>query len=188
MKQSILILLWSLSLQVTAQENGVRKVEGSGNIVSEERALNNFTGIQSEGSFDLVITQENNQKLVVKTDDNIMPFVKTEVSSGKLRIYFSERFHYYQPTSLKVYISAALIEKLHILGSGTAQATNQIKAKKLQYSVTGSGKISLSVLAENIETTITGSGTIDLEGSATSAKHNISGSGNLNALPLASAD
>ncbi len=189
MKKSILFLLMGFSLHLAGQKNNSDgKIEGSGTIITEERALNNFTGIQSTGSFEVIITQDASQKVVVKTDDNIMPYVQTEVTGGKLRIFFSDKYRNYDPTSVTVYISSSFIEDISLSGSGSVRSTNQLKSKNPHYSLSGSGSINLSVTAEAIETSISGSGNIDLKGSASSAKHTISGSGNLDALSLNSPD
>jgi len=181
MKKCVLFLFLGFSLCLTAHETGGEKIKGSGTLVSEERPLANFNNIEASGSYDLVITQDASQKVVVKTDDDIMPYVETEVSGGTLKIFFSDRYHNYEPTSMTVYISSSLIEDINLRGSGTVRSTNQLKSKTPHYTVSGSGNMNLSVAAETIETSISGSGNIDLQGLASSAKHKISGSGNMNA-------
>jgi hypothetical protein len=188
MKKYISILFLGLLFHVSGQETGIGKIKGSGTMKTEERPLNSFTNIQANGCYHLVITQDTFQKVVIKTDDNIMPYVTTEVSGGKLKIFFSPRYRNYDPTSVTVYISSSLIEDIGLSGSGTVRSTNQLKTKKPHYRVSGSGSMNLSVVAESIETAISGSGTIELNGSASSAKYDISGSGNMNALSLVSPD
>jgi hypothetical protein len=188
MKKLISLLLLGLALHLSGQKIGNGKVVGSGTIITEERPLSNFTNIQVEGCYNVIITQDTFQKVMIKTDDNIMPDVKTEVSGGKLRIFFSDRYRNYEPTSITVYISSSLIEDIGLAGSGTIRSTNQLKSKSPHYKISGSGNINLSVVAGTIETAISGSGNIDLKGSASSAKHGISGSGNVNALNLISTD
>lgn len=188
MKKIILFSLMALSLHLTAQQTKNEKLKGSGNIKSEERTLDKFTAIEVEGCCDVVITQDATQKVSVKTDDNIMSYLKTEVSGGKLRIYFSDKKLNYSPTSATVYISSAFIEDIEVSGSGNVSSTNQLKSKKPHYTISGSGNMKLTVEAEAIETSIAGSGEIDIKGSATSVSHDISGSGNTNATALTSTD
>lgn len=188
MKKCILFLLVGVSLHLSAQEQNGSNIKGSGTMKTEERALNNFTRIQAEGDYNLVITQDALQKVTIKTDDNIMPYVQTEVSAGKLRIFFSNRYHKYDPTSVTVYISSALIEDINLMGSGVISSTNQLKSKRPRYEISGSGNINLSVVAEAIETSVSGSGNIDLKGSADAAKYSVLGTGNINALSLISHD
>jgi hypothetical protein len=188
MKNYISLLFLGLLLHLSGQGISVEKIKGSGTLITQERPLNNFTNIQANGCYNLVITQDTFQKVVIKTDDNIMPYIKTEVSKGELKIFFSDRFRHYSPTSITVYISSSLIEDIGLAGSGTIRSTNQLKSKRPHYSVSGSGSINLSVIAETIETSVAGSGNIELKGSASSVKYNISGSGNINAIALTCPD
>jgi len=165
-----------------------KKLEGSGNVISETRVVPTFTDIQADGCYDVVITQDTLQKVVVKTDDNIMPEVKTEVSSGKLRIYFADHHRNYDPTFMTVYVSSSLIGDVHLSGSGSISSTNQLITPNPKYTLSGSGNISMSVQSQSVETNISGSGNVDIMGIAPTAQHTISGSGNIGALNLISDD
>ncbi len=161
-----------------------KKLEGSGNVISETRVVPTFTDIQADGSYDVVITQDTLQKVVVKTDDNIMPDVKTEVSNGKLRIYFADHHRNYDPTFMTVYISSSLIDDVNLSGSGSITSTNQLVTPNPKYTLSGSGNINMSVQSQSVETNISGSGNVDMSGTAPTAHHTISGSGNISALNL----
>lgn len=161
-----------------------KKVEGSGNIISETRVLPTFTDIQADGSYDVVITQDTLQKVVVKTDDNIMPDVVTEVEGNTLRIYFNKHNCSYHPTSMTVYISSSLIDDVNLSGSGSISSTNTIVSPSPKYSISGSGNMALTVTGQVVETVISGSGNINIGGEAPTSKHTISGSGNVQALNL----
>lgn len=187
MKKTILFLFLGLSLHLSAKEMS-GKITGSGTIKTEERLLNTFTGIQVEGSCEVILTQDNSQKVVIKTDDNIILYLKTEVSGNKLRVFFSDDYSEYVPTSATIYISSSFIEDISLAGSGTIRSTNELKSKNPHYRLTGSGNIKLSVVAESIKTTVSGSGSIDLKGSALTTEHTITGPGNINAMSFTCPD
>lgn len=165
-----------------------KKLEGSGNVISQTRVVPNFTDIQADGSYDVVITQDSVQQVVVKTDDNIMPEVKTEVTNGTLRIYFADHHRNYDPTVMTVYISSSLIDDVNLSGSGSITSTNQLITPSPKYSISGSGNMNLSIQSQSVETNISGSGNVDMSGTAPVAHHTISGSGNIGALNLNSDD
>jgi hypothetical protein len=165
-----------------------KKVEGSGNVIQQERVVPTFTNVDVSGSYNVVITQDTIQKVVVKTDDNIMPDVKTEVENGTLRIYFSNHHWNYDPTFMTVYVSSAHIEDLNLSGSGNISSLNNLQASNPEYTISGSGNIDVGVNAQSLHSKISGSGNITLAGSATTAQHTISGSGNIHALNLNSSN
>lgn len=165
-----------------------KKVEGSGNLITQERTVAQFTNIQADGSYNVVITQDTLQKVVVKTDDNIMGDVKTEVNGNTLRIYFANHHRNYNPTFMTVYISSSLIDDVNLSGSGSISSTNQLITPSPKYTISGSGNVNMSVQSQSVETNISGSGNIDLAGTAPTSQHTISGSGNISALGLASSN
>lgn len=161
-----------------------KHVDGSGNVISEERVVPTFTNVDMSGSYNVVITQDTFQKVVVKTDDNIMPDVRTDVENGTLRIYFSNHHWNYDPTFMTVYITSSHIEDLNLSGSGNITSTNELIANTPEYNISGSGNIDVAVNSQAVKTNISGSGDITLAGSAPGSTHKISGSGNIRALNL----
>jgi hypothetical protein len=165
-----------------------KRVDGSGNVISQTRNVATFTNVDMSGSYDVVITQDTFQSVVVKTDDNIMPDVRTDVENGTLRIYFSNHHWNYDPTFMTVYITSPHIEDLNMSGSGNITSVNELTANHPQYTISGSGNINVAVNAQSLRTNISGSGDITLSGSSPTSKHTISGSGNTRALNLDSDD
>jgi Putative auto-transporter adhesin, head GIN domain len=161
-----------------------KKVEGSGNVVSETRTVPAFTDIEMSGSYNLVLTHDSVQKVVVKTDDNIMSDVKTRVDDGELEIYFDCKNCNYEPTFMTVYISSPNIDDVDLSGSGNISSTNTLIANEPEYNLSGSGDIDISVNANKVETKLSGSGNITLAGSSPQSQHRISGSGKIAALNL----
>lgn len=161
-----------------------KHIDGSGTIITQERVVPSFTDIQADGSYDIIITQDTFQKVVVKTDDNIMPDVKTEVQGNTLRVYFSNHHCNYDPTTMQILISSSLIDDVHLSGSGNISSTNTLITNSPKYTISGSGNVDMAIQSESVETNISGSGNVDLAGLAPTAHHTISGSGNIQALNL----
>ena len=80
-------------------------ITGNGNIRTEKRNTGNFTGVKTSGSIDVEISNGNAYSVSVEDDDNIFPYIITEVKNGILNV------HYKNNTSInndhaKVYITA----------------------------------------------------------------------------------
>ena len=77
MNKKILVVLIMLSLAtfacsaVTFNINPPQTVRGSGNVVSETRAVSGFSALSLEGSGDVDVTFGNSESAVVEADDNI---------------------------------------------------------------------------------------------------------------------
>ena len=159
-----------------------KSVQGSGNIITQEREVAEFSRIRLKGSGKVVLTPGETQSLEIKTDDNIMPLIETEVSGKKLTI--SHGNNRLRPTVFEVYITIRKLEGIGISGSGDIVGNGRFVTDSLYAEISGSGDMELEVLAEFLETTISGSGSVDLAGKAEEFRVSVSGSGKINAFEV----
>lgn len=59
-------------------------VRGSGDIETEERTVEEFTGISASGAFEIYIVAGKETGLSVTADDNLLKYIVTKVRNGKL--------------------------------------------------------------------------------------------------------
>jgi len=123
------------------------------------------------------VTQGERQKLVVTTDDNIMPHLITDVRSGKLVVYVEPPV--YRVTSLEVHVTMVKVRSLALSGSGVIKGQNQIRSDRIDISISGSGDAELDIMAKEVTTRLSGSGALTLHLDSGSLESNISGSGKL---------
>ena len=57
----------------------MKKIKGSGNIISENRELTNFSSINLIGGIDVNIKFSEKYNCTVVSDENLIPYIKTEV-------------------------------------------------------------------------------------------------------------
>lgn len=158
------------------------RVHGSGTVISEERAVSVFDQIHLKGSGKVILTRGANQSVRVKTDDNIMPHIQTEVENGRLVI--SHERKNIRPTVLTIHITAANLEGVAISGSGDITGNEEFISDRFYADIAGSGDISVTVNAKHLESNISGSGSICLSGSANTYDATITGSGDVDAFDL----
>lgn len=163
-----------------------KSVAGSGNIITEEREVAEFNKVHLKGSGNVVLTQGEQQSLQIKTDDNIMQLVETNVSGKKLTI--SHGKHHLRPTTFEVFIIVENLEGVSIAGSGDVLGKSRFVADTFYSTISGSGDIDLEVEAGSLKSTISGSGSINLSGKAGDYSASISGSGKINAFDLDAKD
>ena len=157
-------------------------VQGSGNIITQEREVAEFRKVYLKGSGKVFLTPGETQFLEIKTDDNIMPLIETRVSGNRLTI--SHGNHRLRPTSFEVYITIRNLEGVGISGSGDITGMGRFETESLYAEISGSGDADLEVLTRFLETRISGSGAIDLAGKAEEFIVSVSGSGKINAFDV----
>jgi hypothetical protein len=167
-----------------------KTIHGSGNYTDETRIVSTFTAIQTEGDFDVIISQDSIQTLSIHAEDNVLPEIETVVEGGKLIIRYKDYDTNVDDNGVTITITAAQINDLNIQGSGDINATNAFNPSDAKVNISGSGNIDYSVNCQSITTNISGSGNIILKGSSATAEHSISGSGDIHAfdLPCTSAE
>ena len=151
------------------------KIEGSGNIVSEDRKLIDFQSISLLGSIDVTINYLDAASCTVVGDDNIIEHVKTEVINDKLTISIDKS--YSSTKALVVNLSVLNVNELSVSGSGDIKFKNY-KDDTLSLKISGSGDILGDGNVESLTGKINGSGDLLLrELHSKSANIYINGSG-----------
>jgi hypothetical protein len=165
----------------------VETIEGSGNIITEERAVGEFTHINILGSGDLIISQGEQSALTVETDDNWMHFVKTEVRNGTLELGFTSAARTKNLQTSRGFIYRATVQQLEsvdIGGSGRVFAED-IEGDVLVIRISGSGEVRITnLIASDLSVQVIGSGDIELSGEAPQQSYLIGGSGTIKAGDL----
>lgn len=153
-------------------------ISGSGNIVSESRSVKGFKAVSVGGSGTIHITQGDTESLEVKADDNLLPYLRTEVEGEHLKIWWN-RGNLRFSTGPVYTLEVRRLEKLDLSGSLHAEM-DRLTTENFEGRISGSGKIQLGRLkAGDVRLRISGSGDVSLdEGIVDSLDLSISGSGN----------
>lgn len=186
MKRQFTSILGSIFLLTSL--NACNKDNINGPIVQEERALAPFTQINSEISGDVILVQNDIQKITVQAQENIIDDIRTEVVGGQLNIYLKNRPRLTTGKGFKVYITVPKVNRLVLNGSGDIEAQNEITlAENMELVLKGSGNFDLpKLVCEDLYAELIGSGKINIDGGIVDEMHlKLKGSGNFNAAQLA---
>ena len=158
-----------------------KTVKASGRIVTEQRSVKVFTAIAVSQEINLYLTPGEDHSISVKTNDNILPYLKTEVQGNTLKIYFSEDIQIKSPRSSEVYVTLPQLEKLTVSTGAMIKSTQLIQAKSIDLKASTSGIMTLDLEAVVVKVSATTSGNIYLKGKADKLDAKLSTSGDLNA-------
>ena len=149
---------------------------GSGTALSETRQVPAFDSVDLSGGAELeILSGQLEPKCEIEFDDNLLPFIKAEVTEKQLRITFSKSTTSSLP--LRIRLSTAQLKQLSVSGSVSGKIEN-LDEPELSIEISGSGNIQCFGKAKKLEIDGSGSSSIDcLELSVEEAKIDISGSG-----------
>ena len=177
---SVLISVAALFFGCSKNETvvGSNSIVGSGRLVSEQRNVGAFTGIQVTNFANVFVKQDTVQSLRIESDDNIMSLVATSVQNGVLVVGLKEGS--YNNVTVNVYASMSSVRWLELIGAGDCQTVSPIHADTIVCRIKGAGTITLAGTASQEMVEIIGAGNVhnfDLVSSRCVAS--ISGTGNI---------
>jgi hypothetical protein len=180
MKNFIILLIASFSFA------SCNVISGNGNVREENRDIRDFNTVKTSGSIDVEIKSGDSYVLSVENDENLLPYIVTEVNNGVLNI------HYKSGTNIsndhaKVFVTAPSLNKIITSGSGDITVNGIIKnANQIEFSLSGSGGIDAQVDAPSVKVIGSGSGNIKLSGRTKDFDCKVRGSGDVNCSGLQS--
>ncbi|HEX3100444.1 MAG TPA: head GIN domain-containing protein [Pyrinomonadaceae bacterium] len=133
---------------------------GSGNVAAETRNVSGFKSVDVGGVYQVEITSQKEFGVEVLADDNLLPFIKTEVKGSTLEISSERKL---SPTStIRIRISAPNIENLQV--AGVANVTvNDLKNTSFAIDSSGASKIAVTGETSKLTIDVSGASKIDAE-------------------------
>ncbi|MGI8468763.1 MAG: head GIN domain-containing protein [Pyrinomonadaceae bacterium] len=135
-------------------------IQGSGNAKQETRNLSGFDKIEASGAVKTEITVGKDFSVTVEADDNLLQYIKTDVSGDTLKIYNADRIS--PKTKINVKISMPELTKIDVSGASTALATN-VNGDSLELKASGASGIKIDGETKDLNAEASGASTIDAE-------------------------
>jgi hypothetical protein len=162
-------------------------LKGNGITTEQERHSGEFSGVISEGDYDVFIVIDTVYKVVIEADENLIPYIRTVVKNDKLVLDNGTRRCLRNRSDEPIKITVHTPEMFYIAleGSGVIYSDYFIYVDYLRVELTGSGIVDLrDIDAIELDVLLSGSGEIELWGIAGSGDLNIAGSGKIKAYHL----
>jgi hypothetical protein len=132
---------------------------GSGRIVSQPRAVRDFRAIETNGSEDIHVRFGPQPSLVIAADDNLLPYLTTEVSDGVLHV--GSVGSYRSRTTPQVYVTVPDLTSALTRGSGDVTVSG-VNNRQLELISQGSGSIRADGRTGTLVAKVQGSGDAEL--------------------------
>ncbi len=183
MKTKTLITTGAIVLSVlilsSCSDWGINCIHGNGNTVSEHRVTSSFAGVESNGSFDVVIDTGNETSVYVEADENLMEHIITSVRGNRLVIETRRDRCLRSDNPILVYITTPELYDVALRGSGQIDCGG-LETSELDVELEGSGTVNLDyVITDEMNMKIEGSGSIRGIVDAVYIKADIEGSGDV---------
>ena len=159
-------------------------ITGSGNMVSNDRTVPNFTSVKVNNGIRLYITSGEALKVNVEADDNIIDDVETKVEGEELVIRFSDDFNF-QNTNITVNVVMPLVKRIGASGGSSISSKNQLpKTDAMIIKASGGSTINVDVDARTLDLESSGGATLKISGRSQLVSVEASGGASVNTYEL----
>lgn len=160
-----------------------KKVNGNGNMVSETRNTGTYDQVSLEGNMDVELIAGKEGQLTVEAESNLMEYILTEVSGGKLKISVEKGINLNPSRNegIRILVPFETLNRLSVTGSGDMYTSDKITADAFDLRLTGSGDMKIHLESESVTAKITGSGDVALRGKTNDFECTVTGSGDFEA-------
>ena len=135
-------------------------VHGSGNVASEVRGVDGFTGVDVSNVFEVDMTAGKDFLVEFHADDNLLPYIKTEVRGEVLHIETTEGIKSKSP--LRVTITAPEISSINASGASKIAASG-VTSSALEVDASGASKLKISGDVTEVRIDVSGASSVDAE-------------------------
>jgi len=163
-------------------------VFGSGVVAQENRTVIGITGVVLAGEGNLYIEQGAAEELIVTAEDNLLPYILTEVRGGILEI--RTRSNVDLRPSLPIEYRLTVVSLDSVLLSGVGDITvSDLVTPQLSLRRSGIGSVEVTNLdVDELDVVLSGMGDFDISGTVDLQRVNVTGLGDYDARDLVSLD
>ena len=164
-----------------SQKNEKKQVEGSGNIVTKDVAVQSFSELKASGVFNIYLEQGNTESVKIEADDNFQPLIEVKNEGSRLVIRMQDDVNIKTKRgskSMKIYITFKTLKNMDLSTVGNVSADKRLTFEDFTLKNSSVGSVHLNLSARSVNIKNESVGTITLSGKADEAviKNNAVGS------------
>ncbi|MBB4080628.1 hypothetical protein GGR28_003263 [Lewinella aquimaris] len=164
------------------------RVKGNGDLITQERDIDGFTGIKSCCSFKVELAQSDDFSVRVEAESNLQEFIVTEVRGKTLHIKYSDDANFKSTEDIRVYVSLPLLEGIDASSSSRVRGTTPFRGDELDLDVSSSADISVDFSGSRVNLDASSSGSIEVRGTASRVTADASSASSIDASDLEAED
>ncbi|MDR2359160.1 MAG: DUF2807 domain-containing protein [Prevotellaceae bacterium] len=144
-KITLLLILSGMAFAAAGQLTETRKVSG-------------FTGISASGVFDITVTKGAAESLAITADEDVMPYVRSEVSGGVLKLYIDRnvRRNVRNVKMLKAAVTVKELDMARLSGACRLAGEEVFTPAKFSGDLSGASSLQLTVITGQLSLDVSG--------------------------------
>ncbi len=159
-----------------------QRIQGNGNIKTQNRDVSGFSGLDVSGGFEVQVTKGNNESLRIEADENLLDNIRTEVKNGVLHIYNEGNIS--TKKSMKAYVTLKELNSLDISGGVKVIGNSTFNPKTFKMDLSGASNVKLDLMTSRLVADMSGASKVALTGKADQILLDMSGASDVDAADL----
>lgn len=160
------------------------RITGSGNVVTENRPVSGFDQVQLAIPANLEIQQGTTEGLTVSIEDNLLPYLVTNVSGSELTIRFKSGANIHPTKPIQIALTVKNLKGLDLSSSGKVMV-GPLTTGDFRLKLSSSGNIDIEqIQADQVTAELSSSGDIVIKGTANKLDLRVTSSGSFDASDL----
>lgn len=142
------------------------KIEGSGNVVTREVAVQSFDELNISGVFSVLLTQGGKEGVKIEADDNLQDLFEVKNEGSKLTISMKKDVNFSSKKNLKVYVSFRKLKNMDLKTVGDVSSEQNLSFDDLKLQNKSVGNVDLKLTAQTLSVDNKSVGDVKLSGKA----------------------
>lgn len=160
MKQAVNHITLILCLSLLIAGCGRQEIRGEGDFKKEVREVNTFNGLEVDGNYSINGQTGNKQILNIASNENLLPFIETDVSSNVLHVTYKSSYDLVPTAQQQILFSVQQFNSLTMSGASTFQFPN-LNTDTLTITLSGAHRLYIAGKATEINITSNGSSSVN---------------------------
>lgn len=157
--------------------------EGNGNVVTQERNVSeDFKEVRGSAGLDVYLTQGNENKIVVEADENLLQYISTDITNGKLHVKTSTNIG--RSKAKKVYVTFVELKSIEASSGADVIGNSVIKSKNLSLRGSSGADLTVEIFSQELTVKSSSGSEIEISGKSSSLKADASSGSEINAKDL----
>lgn len=156
-----ILVLTACGFNIT-DPSAVTRVTGSGKVVTESRNVSGFNALTVNGAGKVTIEWTGTEGLSISTDDNLLPYIVTEVRGSTLVIETKRNVVFDRVTDLTFKLTVKSLNSIEVNGAAAVEGKS-VDADRLVTTVSGAAVVRMQGKIAQQEITLNGTGAYNAE-------------------------
>ena len=145
------------------------KIEGSGNVITKDVAIQSFDELQVSGVFNVVLTQGSKESVKIEAEDNLQQLFEVKNEGNKLIVDMKKDSHFDPKKKMTVYITFKNLKSMDLKMVGNLTSEGNLSFGDLSLNNKSIGSVDLALNAQKLDIKNKSVGNLKLRGKADNA-------------------